>query len=319
MTITLPIIDITALRNEPTGPEASMIIEGIDDACTDTGFFGVTGHGLGDRLDAVFEASRTFFALPQDRKEQVPRVNRYGFVPLTGQTLDPERASNIFEHIDIGLADEITWPDISGFAPAVRAYQRAALATAATILRALAIALDADPSFFAARMTDPQCRLRLVHYPVTPMDDDGSLPVLSTPHTDYGAITLLATDGVPGLEVKPLGGDWTPVSAPLGSLVVNLGDMLARWTNDRYRSTPHRVVGAPDRDRFSVPFFVNPDPGTVVDPIPSCVTAARPCRYEPVTAGDFLTARIDGSYEPYVCPQEGPTGAAPARSDLSSA
>ncbi|NIR41318.1 MAG: hypothetical protein GWN79_25930 [Actinobacteria bacterium] len=106
--------------------------------------------------------------------------------------------------------------------------------------------------------------------------------------------------------MKPKAADWTPVVAPAGGLVVNLGDMLARWTNDLYRSTPHRVVGPAAGDRISIPFFVNPDPATVVDCIPSCVTPARPCRYPPVTAGEFLAARIDGTDEPYVDPTEGP-------------
>ena len=117
-------------------------------------------------------------------------------------------------------------------------------------------------------------------------------------HTDYGAITLLATDGVPGLEVRPRGGTgWLAVEAPPGSLVVNLGDMLARWTNDRYVSTPHRVVATGAGERISIPFFVNPDPETEVACLPSCVDAAHPCRYEPITAGR-LPARPDRRHDP---------------------
>ena len=88
-----------------------------------------------------------------------------------------------------------------------------------------------------------------------------------------------------------------PVEAPARSLVVNLGDMLARWSNDRYRSTPHRVVGPVGRERFSIPLFVNPDPSTVVECIPACVSEDRPQRYGPVTAGDFLAGRIDEAVE----------------------
>ncbi len=125
----------------------------------------------------------------------------------------------------------------------------------------------------------------------------GESIVLTDPHTDYGLITLLATDGVGGLEVRSRDGDWTMVTAPAGSLVVNLGDMLARWTNDHYVSTPHRVSAPAASDRFSVPFFVNPDPAATVSCLPSCVTDLRPCRYPPVTAGDFLAKRIeDGGY-----------------------
>ena len=104
---------------------------------------------------------------------------------------------------------------------------------------------------------------------------------------------------MPGLELL-FDGNWAPVSAPPAVVIVQLGDMLARWTNDRYRSTPHRVVGSSGSDRFSIPFFVNPDPRTVVSTIGSCVTSERPERYEPVTAGEFLVSRIDSPTEPYV-------------------
>ena len=128
-----------------------------------------------------------------------------------------------------------------------------------------------------------------MHYLPAPRDQP-----TAGPHTDYGAITLLATDGVPGLEVRLADGSWEPVVAPPGSFIVNLGDMLARWTNGRYASTVHRVVGQP-RHRWSIPFFVNPDPDTVVECLPSCVDAGHPCRYAPITAGAFLRGRIDGS------------------------
>ena len=182
----------------------------------------------------------------------MPRVERYGFVPHSSTAIDHSRQSDNTEFIDMGLADEVALPDVAGFEEAVRTYQAAAIATGSEILRALAVALDADPDFFASRMTNPQCRLRFLHYPPVEPAPDGALPVPTQPHTDYGAITMLATDGVPGLEVKPIGAGWTPVEAPEGSLIINLGDMLARWTNDRFRSTPHRVVGPVSGDRVSI-------------------------------------------------------------------
>ena len=138
--------------------------------------------------------------------------------------------------------------------------------------------------------------------------------MLTDPHTDYGLITLLATDGVAGLEVRPRDGEWTMVEAPARSLIVNLGDMLARWTNDRYVSTPHRVSAPASSDRYSVPFFVNPDPATTVSCLPACVTAERPCRYEPVTAAEFLAQRIaDGGYMRDSTDVDVPNGVAPQR------
>ena len=304
------VIDVSALSgNGAGGGHRSATAAEIESACTTDGLFLAAGHGIDGQLDAAFRAARAFFALPPDVKDRVPRIDRYGYVPDRIEARDPSsaaymgRSSLAAEYLDMGLAGEVDLEAIEalgcgGFVAAVRAYQAAALATAHGVLEALAATLGV-PGFFAARMSEPQCRLRFLHYPPCDRLADGSAPIFSTPHTDYGAITLLAVDGLPGLEVLH-DGAWTPVAAAPGSVIVQLGDMLARWTNDRYRSTPHRVVGSSGADRFSIPFFVNPDPHTVVSTIPSCVTADHPERYEPVTAGEFLVSRIDSPTEPYV-------------------
>lgn len=261
-------------------------------------------HGLDDELDALFAASHAFYDLDQATKEAVPRVDRYGFVPAASQaTADAVAAGRLTgtnEYLDLGLHDEVALDAHPRLAAAVAAYLPPVLDVADVVLRALADALGIDQGFFAERMIDPQCRLRLLHYPPAPLSADGTRPVTTTPHTDYGAITLLATDGVGGLEVEPVGGDWTPVDAPAGSLVVNLGDMIARWTDHTYVSTPHRVVGTPDTHRYSIPFFVNPDPATVIETIDACIRPGATRRYQPVTAGEFLAARIDGAEELHV-------------------
>ena len=303
-TTTPPLIDIGPLLAE--SPEGAACATRIHQACLDWGFFVATGHGLDDQMAAAFDVARRFFAQPQATKEATPRTNRYGFVPLRELAIDDSRASDHTEYLDMGLHDEVALPDVPGLAHAVRTYQAAALGVGEVLLRAIAQQLGAGPSFFADLMHDPQCRLRFLHYPPVQPDEHGVLPVPTTAHTDYGALTLLATDGVPGLEVKPKGRGWSPVAAPAGALVVNLGDMLRRWTNDRYQSTPHRVVGPASGDRISIPFFVNPDPATVVTAIPACVTDDRPRIYGPITAGEFLAQRIDGRDEPYVDPSEGP-------------
>ncbi len=282
----------------------------LDAACREVGFFVVVDHGIDAELDALFDAAHGFFALDQVAKERVERVERYGFVPAasmaSAEALAAGRLSGNNEYVDVGLHDEVSLDAHPRLRDAVSAYLPPVLAVSDVVLRALADGLGIDQGFFADRMTDPQCRLRLLHYPPMPLAADGTRAVPTTPHTDYGAITLLATDGVPGLEVKPVGGDWAPVDAPAGSLVVNLGDMVARWTDHTYVSTPHRVVGSPDTHRYSIPFFVNPDPATVIETIDACIRPGAPRRYQPVRAGDFLAARIDGVDEPYVDPTEGP-------------
>jgi isopenicillin N synthase-like dioxygenase len=277
------------------------LVDEIATACAEIGFFVITGHALDAEMHEVFDAAHQLFELEQPAKERLAMVDRQGFVPARHRVLDATIHSAPMEYYDVAISGPSPFPPpstIVGFADVVRRYQQRVLATATDLLWLLAIGLELPPDFFAQRMRDPQCFLRMMHYePRPPVDDSGEAPVLTDPHTDYGLITLLATDGVGGLEVQPLGGDWQRVVAPAGSLVVNLGDMLARWTNDHYVSTPHRVTAPVERDRFSVPFFVNPDRDTIVSCVPSCVDEARPCRYPPVTASEFLAQRIDqGGY-----------------------
>jgi isopenicillin N synthase-like dioxygenase len=291
-----PIVNIASLR-ERREPSPQLVDE-IDRTCTEIGFFVATGHGIESGVDEVFEAARSLFDLPQATKESFPMVDREGFVPARHQVLDSTLHSAPMEYYDVGLGGPGRWPPVdqlAEFQTVVRRYQAQVLDVAGELLRVLAFALDLPPRFFAERMLHPRCFLRMMHYSPRPGGDEPV--VLTDPHTDYGLITLLATDGVQGLEVRSRAGEWSMVVAPPRSLVVNLGDMLARWTNDRYVSTPHRVSAPVGNERFSVPFFVNPDPETTVGCLPSCVTDDRPCRYQPVTAGEFLAQRIEaGGY-----------------------
>jgi len=281
--VIVPVVDIAPLRGDATDPGATAGVDAaIDEACRQTGFFVVTGHGIDAPLHDVFDASRSLFGQSDAAKERLAMRARCGY-----------KSDGAKEMFDLGLDDPANqWPSIDGFRRRIETYQAAAMAVAHDLLASLARGLGVAPGFFAERMGRPECYLRLLHYPPQP-----GVPVPTDTHTDYGAITLLATDAVAGLQVHPLGGPWIDVAAPAGSLVVNLGDMLARWTNDVYRSTPHRVVAGAEVDRYSVPFFVNPDADTLVECIPTCVDESRPCAYQPVTATQFLQGRIDGTIE----------------------
>lgn len=253
----------------------------IGEACARTGFFVVVDHAIDAALAPVFDIAQRFFGQSDDVKQRSAMVGNEGWAGVGSRRGDGK------EMYDVSPSPP-HWPALAGFREAIERYQAAGLDVAAKLLRGVAVSLEVEPAFFATRMRRPQLYLRLLRYPA-----GAAGQLLTGGHTDYGAITLLATDGVPGLEVRLLDGTWAPVEAPAGSVVVNLGDMLARWTNDRYVSTPHRVVSTGD-ERYSVPFFVNPDPQTEVACIPTCVTDEQPCRYEPITAGEFLQARIDG-------------------------
>jgi isopenicillin N synthase-like dioxygenase len=137
--------------------------------------------------------------------------------------------------------------------------------------------------------------LRVLHYPPRPASvAAGALG--AGEHTDYGNLTLLATDGVPGLEVRTRDGTWLRAPVVADALVCNIGDCLMRWTNDVYVSTPHRVVSPGDRDRLSVAFFLDPNPDTVVACLPGCAGHDQPPRYLPITGADYLRQRLDATY-----------------------
>ncbi|MET0145184.1 MAG: 2OG-Fe(II) oxygenase family protein [Ilumatobacteraceae bacterium] len=274
----VPVVDIA---------DVERAVDPIARACSRTGFFAAVGHGLDVEIPSIFAAAHSFFGQSTPTKERSAMIANNGYAGLGSARAGGK------EMFDVALAGYQRWPELTGFRGAVEQYQVAALAVAARVLRAIAIGLDVAAGFFADRMHHPQCFLRMLRYPARPT---GAAPdVLTGQHTDYGAITLLATDGVAGLEVRTIDGDWVAVDVPPDALVVNLGDMLARWTNDRYVSTPHRVTASEGRDRYSIPFFVNPDPETEVSCIPSCVSPEHPCGYEPITAADFLQGRIDGT------------------------
>ncbi len=286
MTAAAPVVDIRPLLvpDDPAGVDA--VVAAIDEACRATGFFVVVGHGLDGPMTDVFGAAHQLFSLAQHDKDALAMWQRCGYVH------DGAKELYDVELVTPRGVDRNRWPSLTGFREAVQRYELEALDVAAAVLRALAVALDIGPTFFADRMGAPECYLRMLRYPAR---SESAAPTPTRTHTDYGAITLLATDGVSGLQVHPVDGGWVDVVAPPGSLVVNLGDMLARWTNDRYRSTPHRVITSAAEDRYSVPFFVNPDADTVVECIDSCVDAGHPCAYLPVTATEFLQGRIDGT------------------------
>jgi len=188
------------------------------------------------------------------------------------------------------------WPDcVPGFRAAVQAYDRAMRDFSQKLPRLIARALDLPHDTFERYFRQPTTFLRLLHYPAqTPDAPDDAFG--SAPHTDYGFITILAQDDVGGLEVRPRGGDWIAAPPIAGTFVVNVADMLARWTNDRWQSTPHRVKNLSGVDRYSCPYFFDMDLDCTVACLQNCHGPGNPPRYEPVRYGDYLLDRLDRNY-----------------------
>jgi len=162
-------------------------------------------------------------------------------------------------------------------------------------MRAVAVSLDADPAFFADKYRKRLQRTQAVYYPPQP-PDAGEDQFGVAPHTDFGCITLLWQDESGGLEVlERRSRSWIPAPPIPGTLVVNVADLLARWTNDRYASTPHRVINRSGHERLSIATFYDPDYKAVVDPR-ALGTPEAECRYAPILAGDHIVGRIERSF-----------------------
>lgn len=294
----------------------------IDAACRDTGFLVLTGHGVPvEVVDRWVEACSELFALPVEEKRRYvledPAAN-VGYTELGQEalayTLGEATPPDLFEAFSFNREDAAgpafdamrsffhpnVWPEHPvGLRDAYLDYEAHLRAVSHTVLAAMELALDLPADWMIDRNRNAVITTRAINYeraPGSPEPEPGQMRLGA--HTDYGVLTLLAADEVPGLEVRR-DGAWHPITVARGTFVGNIGDMLARWTNDRWRSTLHRVVPPPAdatgaARRRSVARFLDGDPSTTIECLPSCTSAENPARYAPVNAGEWLVAKIVG-------------------------
>ncbi len=300
----LPIID---LASSGDGDEAALtrIAAKIGAACRDVGFFYVVNHGVDTALmDEAFAQSHRLFALPLADKQAVAieKVggNR-GYSGLLHESLDPGVGPDMKEAFNIGLElapddPEVlaampfrslnAWPSLPKFRGTLLAYFDACAALGARLHRAFACDLGLGLDHFTDKFDRPMATLRLLRYP--PAARTSEEPIGAGAHTDYGNLTLLATDDVGGLQVRTRSGEWIEAPALRHAFVVNIGDCLMRWTNDAYVSTPHRVFNRSCKARYSIAFFFDPNPDAMVEAIPSCIPRNETPRYAPILAADYM-------------------------------
>jgi isopenicillin N synthase-like dioxygenase len=273
----------------------------INEALCSAGFFAISGHGVSaDVTRAAFAASQNFFALGDADKRRW-HINhsphQRGFDPIGWQALDPTQAPDLKESFYMGVEVLGTnqWPDEAlapGFRVACEAYSEAMHHVARRLMALFEMALALPAGHFNASMKLPTCTTRLLHYPPQPeRAEPGQIGCGA--HTDWGALTLLAQDDAGGLQVQRQDGSWMDVPPQPGTLLVNIGDMLQRWTNDRWRSAPHRVINkSSGHDRWSIAYFFDLDGDAVITPLPSCVSATQPARHAPLSAGEHLAEML---------------------------
>lgn len=312
----VPVIDITPFRD---GSAKRSVAAAVNHACVDNGFFSIVGHGVPEPLtQATRQAAADFFALPFAAKAASVPAKRAprGYSPPGTRSLaytreGVEAPPDLQESFAIGPpapgdppadANPIVrgffapnlWPAApAGFRDTTSAYFTAMSGLADTIMRIGATALGIAEDFFVAKIDRHPSVLRLTYYPA---QDQAPLPgqVRSGEHTDYGSLTILRGDDVPGgLQVQTRDGRWQDVHPAPGAFICNIGDLMMRWTNDHWTSTPHRVVN-PSRefaamDRISLVFFHMPNHDATIECIAGC--EAGGVRYPPISCADYFAAK----------------------------
>lgn len=307
-TMSVPVIGIADLEHDQKA------LAKLDAACRDWGFFQVTDHGVGRSLiDRVHAEMRAFFASSTDEKSRIVRTrsNVWGYYDreLTKNTRDWKEIFDVGPEQAAGPVAGATpqWPTgLPGFQPAMTEYIAACRIVANRLLAGIAANLGASASdLLAAFGADDSTFLRLNYYPVC---DDPAPPDASTTapaghlginrHTDAGALTVLIQNEQPGLQVC-VNGVWQLIAPVSEALVINIGDIVQVWSNDRYRAPLHRVLANRQHARYSAAVFFNPSYETNYAPLPSMCTAGSPPRYRPVNWGEFRAGRAAGDYADY--------------------
>ncbi|HVO16129.1 MAG TPA: 2OG-Fe(II) oxygenase family protein [Alphaproteobacteria bacterium] len=313
----LPTVDLTAFTADGSRADRLATARAVREACLDIGFFYATGHGFSaDELDASLDWGHRFFALPAaDKTTLLARANsaNLGFIQTGG--LDPDATRNTRvdlkerfyssrelapgELVDSASpAGQSQWPDdtlLPGFAASMKEQTRKKVRLAKTLCRALALSLDLPEDYLVDFHDRMGCVHSLNFYPATPAGAERQWGF--SPHSDYGSFTILVQDRSGGLEARNAAGDWIDIPPVPGTFVVNVGDLLQRWTNDVYISSLHRVLNRGPDARMSISFFVYANPRAEIACLDSCRSADRPPRYAPVVAGAYIKELLTQAYE----------------------
>ena len=318
-TASIPIVDLAGSFSGDIADRRAVAWE-IHKACRDTGFFYIANHSVpGALIDAQFEWTRRFFDLPLDEKLAIHMKHsrsKAGYEPVLGQVLDsqdaesekapPDLKESLYCRAELSADNPLAgepeyggnqWPrTLPGFREQMFEYQSAMRTLGDRVLSLIALSLELPEDYFAAFYDVPTTTLRLLRYPPHPASAKAN-QLGAGAHTDWGGVTLLAQDDLGGLEVRTRDGRWIEATPVPGTFVINLGDLMQRWTNDLYRSNMHRVKNnSAQVNRHSVPFFYSPRPTSVIEALPTCRDEGRPARYATCTAREHRNEMFRRSY-----------------------
>ena len=317
----IPVIDLSGSFTADVEARRKIAWE-IHKACRETGFFYIRNHGVDPKLiDDQFAWTRRFFDLPLDQKNSIHMKyspSTAGYEPVGGQVLDSQDIDSEAAPPDLKesfyclmeLPDDHPWSQkrirgfghnqwpasLPGFREQMLSYQDAMRSVGDRVLSLLALSLQLSEDHFKPYYDMPTITLRLLRYPPHPKSARAN-QLGAGAHTDWGGITLLAQDGLGGLEVRNVEGKWISATPIPGTFVINLGDLMQRWTNNLYRSNMHRVKNNNStKDRYSIPFFYSPRPDARIECLPNCSDADNPPQFVPCTAAEHIVEMFKRSY-----------------------
>ncbi len=302
--MSIPLIDLSKFQISNQVSQKTLVKQ-IYQAGHEIGFMYLENSGIStDLLEQVFCLSKSFFDSPLAVKQQLAWRDEFrntGYVGLERERLNPNQPGDLKEAFNLGNQELIN-RSLSSLSLAknsvILAFYHACTELANTVLQALALALELPEDFFTTRHNQQNHTLRLLHYPpLQTFPKPGQ--VRAGEHSDYGSLTLLFQDGVGGLEVQTTSGEWIAAPWIPGTVVVNTGDLMQRWTNHIFCSTKHRVMIPNDervkQSRYSVAFFCHPNDDTEIACLESCQKQQSPI-YPPILAGEYLVSRLQATY-----------------------
>ena len=310
----IPVIDIGPALD---GTDLAGVAQQVFAAATEVGFFYISGHGIAEELSQqAFYVARDFFALPEADKQSVAvGTDQRGWLGPGMSRLENSKTHDLKEVFFWGTEFAADDPDLLAGKPLVALnrwpdeafprlktelipYYDKARAVGACVMSAIAVSLDLPEGHFAPHYHKPLARGQLVYYPPSTQADELEERFGVAPHTDFGVLTLLLQDQNGGLQVQMTSGEWVEAPPIPGTLVCNIGDLLQRWSNDRFVSTPHRVINRSGRERYSIPVFYDPHTDTEIDP---CALGApeQDRRHATVKAGAHIAGRNKKSFAQY--------------------
>ena len=296
----IPVIDLSPYFS---GQDKGAVAHQIRKACEEIGFFTIRGHGIPlETIQAANVAARTFFDKSLTEKRLVESPGGMGYIGPQGEnlaaSLDDDAVIDVKESLNLTLPISAgIWPTSpSAIRTDCKAYYDALIHLSHHLMRLFALALELPETWFDDKTDDPRTILRLLNYPE--MDPDKAGQTRAGAHTDYGTLTILWSPDSRGLQARSRDGEWVDVVAPADHFIINIGDLMMNWTNDRWLSTLHQVVPHPDtlgKRRQSMAFFHNPNPEALIECIATCKSAENPAKYAPILAKTHLEMKITKS------------------------